>query len=271
MKKLQLKETVDFLKSNGFSNPTVGIVLGTGLGSLTNEVNIEKEISYSHIPNFSESTVKSHAGKLIFGTISSKKVVLMSGRFHYYEGYSSWEVTYGIRVMKALGIETLLISNAAGAINLNYKKGDLMLINDHLNLQGKSPLAFKNASEFGMLFPDMAEPYSTEINQKIKEIAQQENIDLKEGVYAAVLGPQLETKAEYRMLQILEVDAVGMSTAPEVIVAKSLNLPCIAISVLTDECDPKNLQKVDIKEIIAVAKAAEPKLILLFKELIKQL
>lgn len=193
----------------------------------------------------------------------------MSGRFHLYEGYSPWEVTYGIRTMHGLGIEKLLISNAAGAINLNYEKGDLMLIEDHINLQGQSPLAFKNAKAFGNIFADMLEPYSNEINAKLKAIAKQNNITLHEGVYAGVLGPQLETRAEYRMLQILETDAVGMSTVPEVIVAKQLNLPCAAVSVLTDECDPKNLQPIDIAEIIAIAGKAEPKMITLFKEVIK--
>ena len=271
MKTKQLITTADFLKSKGFKSPTVGIVLGTGLGNLVSEVTIEVEISYCDIPNFPISTVVSHAGKLIYGTLSGKKAVIMSGRFHAYEDYSLWEVTYCIRVMKELGIETLLISNAAGAINLNYKKGDLMLLEDHINLQGNSPLIFKKASEFGNIFADMSEPYSKKLNRQIKNIAVQNNIDLKKGVYAGVLGPQLETRAEYRMLQILEVDAVGMSTVPEVIVAKSINLPCVAISVLTDECDPLNLHQVNIKDIIAIAKKAEPKLILLFKEFIKQL
>jgi purine-nucleoside phosphorylase len=265
MKKQQLQETIDFLKANGFSNPTVGIVLGTGLGKLVNEIDIEKEISYAEIPNFPVATVEFHSGKLIFGTLSGKKVMVMSGRFHLYEGYSPWEVTYGIRTMHGLGIQQLLISNAAGAINLTYKKGDLMLIEDHINLQGSSPLAFKGANSFGNIFVDLLEPYSKNINQKIKEIAKENNILLHEGIYASVLGPQLETRAEYRMLQILEADAVGMSTVPEAIVAKQLNLPCAAISVLTDECDPKNLHPVNIAEIIAIAGEAEPKMIDLFK------
>lgn len=269
MKKQQLQETIDFLKANGFSNPTVGIVLGTGLGKLVNEIDIEKEISYAEIPNFPVATVEFHSGKLIYGKLSGKKVLVMSGRFHLYEGYSPWEVTYGIRTMHGLGIQQLLISNAAGAINLTYKKGDLMLIEDHINLQGSSPLAFKGANSFGNIFVDLLEPYSKNINQKIKEIAKQNNILLHEGIYASVLGPQLETKAEYRMLQILEADAVGMSTVPEAIVAKQLNLPCAAISVLTDECDPKNLQPVNISEIIAIAGEAEPKMIALFKEVLK--
>lgn len=271
MKKQQLEETVAYLKANGISAPSIGIVLGTGLGKLVDEIAIEKEIAYSDIPNFPEATVEFHSGKLIYGSISGKKIMVMAGRFHVYEGYSLWEVTYGIRTMHALGIKNLLISNAAGAINLNYKKGDLMLIEDHINLQGGSPLAFKGANAFGTIFADMLEPYSNKINQQLQAIAKQNNIALHTGVYASVVGPQLETRAEYRMLQILETDAVGMSTVPEVIVAKQLELPCAAVSVLTDECDPKNLQAVDIAEIIAIAGQAEPKLIQLFKELIKTL
>ena len=270
-KQQQLQESILFLKEKGFSNPEIGVVLGTGLGKLIHEISIEKEIAYSEIPHFPEATVEFHSGKLIFGDLSGKKVVVMSGRFHLYEGYNSWEVTYGIRTMHGLGIKNLLISNAAGAINLNYKKGDLMLIEDHINLQGSSPLAFKGANDFGNIFADMLEPYSKYINSKIVEVAKKENIKLHTGVYASVLGPQLETRAEYRMLQILETDAVGMSTVPEVIVAKQLNLPCAAISVLTDECDPKNLEPVNIAEIIAIAGEAEPKMITLFKEVIKNL
>ena len=270
-KQQQLQESISFLKENGFTNPEIGIVLGTGLGKLVDEITIEKEVAYSEIPHFPEATVEFHSGKLIFGDLSGKKVVVMSGRFHLYEGYNSWEVTYGIRTMHGLGIKNLLISNAAGAINLNYKKGDLMLIEDHINLQGSSPLAFKGTNDFGNIFADMLEPYSKYINSKIVEVAKKENIKLHTGIYASVLGPQLETRAEYRMLQILDTDAVGMSTVPEVIVAKQLNLPCAAISVLTDECDPKNLQPVNIAEIIAIAGEAEPKMITLFKEVIKKL
>ena len=271
MKKQQLQQTITFLKENGIINPQVGIVLGTGLGKLVNEISIEKEIAYSEIPHFPEATVEFHSGKLIYGELSGKKVIVMSGRFHLYEGYTPWEVTYGIRIMHGLGIQNLLISNAAGAINLNYKKGNLMLIEDHINLQGSSPLAFQGANSFGTIFADMLAPYSKSINSKIIQVAKTENILLHQGVYASVLGPQLETRAEYRMLQILETDAVGMSTVPEVIVAKQLNLPCAAISVLTDECDPKNLQPVDIGEIIAIAGEAEPKMITLFKGVIQVL
>ena len=267
----QLKETIEFLKGKGIINPKVGIVLGTGLGKLIDEISIEKEIFYADIPHFPKATVEFHSGKLIYGELSEKKVLVMSGRFHLYEGYNAWEVTYGIRTMHGLGIKNLLISNAAGAINLSYKKGDLMLIEDHINLQGSSPLVFKGANNFGNIFADMLAPYSKIINNKIKEIAKDQNIKLHNGVYASVLGPQLETRAEYRMLQILETDAVGMSTVPEVIVAKHLELPCAAISVLTDECDPKNLQPVNIAEIIAIAGKAEPKMISLFKRVIQDL
>ncbi|WP_397445244.1 purine-nucleoside phosphorylase [Polaribacter sp. R77954] len=265
----QLQQSITFLKENGFTNPEIGIVLGTGLGKLVDEISIEKEIAYSEIPHFPEATVEFHSGRLILGKISGKKVLVMSGRFHLYEGYSPWEVTYGIRTMHGLGIQNLLISNAAGAINLSYKKGDIMLIEDHINLQGQSPLAFQGANTFGNIFADMLAPYSEVINKKMLEVAKKEDIKLHTGVYASVLGPQLETKAEYRMLQILETDAVGMSTVPEVIVAKQLNLPCAAISVLTDECDPKNLQPVDIAEIIAIAGETEPKMITLFKGVIE--
>lgn len=271
MKKQALQQTIDFLKSNGITNPTIGIVLGTGLGKLVNEISIEKEIPYANIPNFPQATVEFHSGKLIYGELSGKKVIVMSGRFHLYEGYNPWEVTYGIRTMHGLGIENLLISNAAGAINLTYKKGDLMVIEDHINLQGSSPLAFQGAKDFGNIFVDMLAPYSKKLNTLLKNSAANANIKLHEGIYASVLGPQLETRAEYRMLQILETDAVGMSTVPEVIVAKQLAIPCCAISVLTDECDPKNLQPVNIAEIIAIAGEAEPKMITLFKELIKKL
>ncbi len=267
----KLQETTSFLTSKGIINPTIGIVLGTGLGKLIHEISIEEEILYSEIPHFPEATVEFHSGKLIYGTLSGKKVLVMSGRFHLYEGYTLQEVTYGIRVMHQLGVKNLLISNAAGAINLSYKKGDLMLLEDHINLQGGSPLAFKQTNAFGNIFADMLAPYSKKMNTKLKEIAHKNNIKLHEGVYASVVGPQLETRAEYRMLQILEVDAVGMSTVPEVIVAKQLGLPCIAISVLTDECNPKDLQPVNISEIIAIAEKAEPKMITLFKELINKI
>ena len=264
-----IKETVDFLKQKGFQNPEIGIVLGTGLGQLVQHINIEREVDYSDIPNFPVSTVEFHSGKLIFGTLENKKVVVMQGRFHLYEGYSLQDVTFPIRILKALGIQKLLISNAAGAINLSFKKGDLMLVDDHINLQGGSPLAFKNVSDFGERFTDMCEPYDVGMKKTMVKIANEQNIILHKGVYAAVVGPQLESKAEYRYLKIIGADAVGMSTVPEVIVANHLSLPVIAVSVLTDECNPDYLKPVNIAEIIACAGQAEPKMITLFRGLIK--
>lgn len=269
MMKAAIQATTAFLKEKGFINPEIGIVLGTGLGQLVSHINIEFEINYSDIPNFPISTVEFHSGKLIFGTIENKKVVVMQERFHLYEGYSLQEITFPIRILQALGIKKLYISNAAGAINLNFKKGDLMLIEDHLNLQGSSPLAFKNVSDFGERFTDMCEPYDVYLRNQAIAIATELNINLQKGTYAAVVGPQLETKAEYKMLKIIGADAVGMSTVPEVIVANHLKLPVLAISVLTDECNPYDLKPINISEIIAVAGAAEPKMISLFKQLIK--
>jgi purine-nucleoside phosphorylase len=271
MTKKQLQESVDYLINKGFDAPEFGIVLGTGLGRLVDEIQEPIEAHYNHIPFFPLATVEFHTGKLVFGTIEGRKVVVMQGRFHLYEGYDFLDITYPIRVMHMLGIKKLFISNAAGAINLDFKKGDIMLIEDHINLQGGSPLAFKNVAEFGERFTDMSEPYDLEMREKLENIAATHNISLKKGVYASVVGPQLETKAEYRMLKILGSDAVGMSTVPEVIVANHLGLPIVAVSVLTDECDPDNLKPVDIGEIIAIAGETEPKMVKLFSELIKQL
>ncbi|WP_019668976.1 purine-nucleoside phosphorylase [Eudoraea adriatica] len=266
-----LEESCLYLKNKGFENPEIGIVLGTGLGRLIDHIEFAVVAHYHNIPFFPLATVEFHSGKLIYGTLEDKKVVVMQGRFHVYEGYEFEEVTYPIRVMRELGIEKLFISNAAGAVNLNFKKGELMLIEDHINLQGGSPLAFKNVANFGIRFVDMSQPYDLEMCEKIKYIARRENIVLHKGVYASVVGPQLETKAEYRMLKTIGADAVGMSTVPEVIVANHLNLPVVAVSVLTDECDPDNLEPVHISEIIKVAEETEPKMIKLFLELIKDL
>ena len=259
------------LKEKGFETPKIGIILGTGLGQLIDEIEIISEVSYNHIPNFPTATVEFHKGKLVYGNLGGKKVVVMQGRFHLYEGYDFLDITYPIRVMHQLGIEKLFVSNAAGAINLDFKKGDIMLIEDHINLQGGSPLAFKNVSEFGERFVDMMEPYDVGMRKKMEDVAIKEEITLRKGVYVSVVGPQLETKAEYRMLKILGADAVGMSTVPEVIVANHLGLKVAAVSVLTDECDPDNLEPVNIEEIIAMAYKAEPEMITLFKELIKNL
>jgi len=266
-----LKESTDYLIGKGFESPEIGIVLGTGLGKLADEIENPIEAHYNHIPYFPLATVEFHSGKLIYGILEGKKVVVMQGRFHFYEGYDLLDVTYPIRVMHSLGIKKLFISNAAGAINPALKKGNIMLIEDHINLQGGSPLAFKNVSQFGDRFTDMSEPYDIAMRISLEKIAKKEKITLQKGVYASVVGPQLETKAEYRMLKIIGADAVGMSTVPEVIVANHLKLPVVAVSVLTDECDPDNLKPVNIAEIIEIAGKTEPKMIKLFKELIKEI
>ena len=263
-----IEETTDYLKEKGFLDPEVGIILGTGLGQLIDHIEIIKTVSYNHIPNFPTATVEFHKGKLIYGLLAGKKVVVMQGRFHVYEGYTLQDVTYPVRIMQKLGINTLLVSNASGAINLEFNKGELMLIEDHINLQGSSPLAFKGVEQLGERFVDMSQPYDPKISHQFIEIAKKHDITLHRGIYASVVGPQLETKAEYRMLKIIGADAVGMSTVPEVIVANHLGLKVAAVSVLTDECDPDNLEPINIEEIIAMAHKAEPNMITLFKELI---
>ncbi len=271
MNKKQLKDSISYLQKKGFKEPEVGIILGTGLGQLVEQIENPIVAHYHNIPYFPLATVEFHSGKLIYGELRGKKVIVMQGRFHLYEGYDLIDITYPIRVMHQLGIKRLFVSNAAGAINLNFRKGDIMLIEDHINMQGGSPLAFKNVTDFGDRFVDMCEPYDPEMRNIMVEIAERENISLRKGVYVAVVGPQLETKAEYRMLKTLGADAVGMSTVPEVIVANHLRLPIVAVSVLTDECDPDNLQPINIKEILEVAGKTEPKMIKLFTELIKRI
>ena len=233
-----ITESTEYLQNKGFDNPEIGIILGTGLGQLIDEIEVIAEASYNHIPNFPTATVEFHKGKLIYGILEGKKVVVMQGRFHVYEGYTLQDVTFPVRIMEKLGIKTLLVSNASGAINLNYKKGELMLIDDHINLQGGSPLAFKGVSELGERFTDMSAPYDAEINSKFESIAKKHNITLHKGVYASVVGPQLETRAEYRMLKIIGSDAVGMSTVPEIIIANHLNLKVAAVSVM---CQDENV------------------------------
>ncbi len=266
-----INKTVEYLRERDIGEAEIGIILGTGLGQLVDHIEIENQISYNHIPYFPTATVEFHKGKLIYGTIEGKKVIVMQGRFHVYEGYTLRDVTYPVRIMEKLGVKVLLVSNASGAINLDFKKGELMLIEDHINLQGSSPLAFKGVQKLGERFTDMSEPYDKDINSRFKAIAHKCGIKLHKGVYASVVGPQLETRAEYRMLKILGADSVGMSTVPEVIVGNHLKLKVAAISVLTDECDPDNLDPIDIDDIIAMAHKAEPMMITLFKELIKTL
>tara|TARA_Y100000815_G_C13245777_1_gene463558 strand:- start:241 stop:1053 length:813 start_codon:yes stop_codon:yes gene_type:complete len=269
--KKYIEESAAFIRERGFEAPEIGIILGTGLGQLVDKLEIISTVSYNHIPNFPTATVEFHKGKLIYGTLGGKKVVVMQGRFHIYEGYTLRDVSYPVRVMHELGIKKLLVSNAAGAINLNFKKGEIMLIEDHINLQGSSPLAFRGVEKMGTRFVDMSAPYDKEMSQIIRDVAKSNDIQLHEGVYASVVGPQLETRAEYRYLKVIGADAVGMSTVPEVIVANHLGLPVAAVSVLTDECDPNNLEPVDINDIMANAAKAEPNMITLFTELIKKL
>lgn len=255
-----LNEAVNFLKEKGIHQPFAGIVLGTGLHQLINRIDNAVVIPYSDIPHFPLSTVESHKGNLVYGSIDDKKVLLMQGRFHFYEGYTMQQVVFPVQVMKLLGIRYLLLTNAAGGINLNFKKGDLVLINDHINLQTANPLTGKNIDVLGARFPDMSEPYSKHLCDALQQAAHQLNIPVKEGVYAAVNGPNLETKAEYRYLKIIGADMVGMSTVPEVIAANHAQLPCAAVSVITDECNPDNLQSVNIAEIIEVAGKADKQL-----------
>ena len=268
----EIKEATDYLKKHGIDNPEVGVILGTGLGNLfVKEIKNAIEINYNSIPHFPVSTVEFHRGKLIYGEITGKKVLAMQGRFHYYEGYNMQKITLPVRVMKMLGIQHLLISNAAGNMNLKWKKGQLMLIDDHINLQPDNPLRGENFEVLGPRFPDMSEPYSKKMNKLLIKIAKEKKIKLNVGVYVAVIGPNLETRAEYRFLNRIGADAVGMSTVPEVLVANHMGLPCCAISVLTDDCDPDNLQPAVISEIIAMAGKAEAKLTELYVELIARL
>ena len=268
----EIKEATSFIYQHGITSPEIGVILGTGLGNqFVKEIKNQVEINYNSIPHFPISTVEFHRGKLIYGTVKGKKVLAMQGRFHYYEGYSTQQITLPVRVMKMLGIKYLLISNAAGNMNLKWKKGELMLIEDHLNFQPDNPLRGENFEVLGPRFPDMSQPYSKKLNKKLIAIAKKEKIKLNVGVYAGVSGPNLETRAEYRFLRTVGADAVGMSTVPEVIVANHMGLPCCAISVLTDDCDPDDLKPAVISEIIKIAGKAEKKLTELYVELISEL
>ena len=267
----KIDEAVAFIRRVYETAPAVGIVLGSGLGSFTEEIDIEMEIPYGEIPHFPVSTVEGHSGKLIFGELGGKKVVAMAGRFHYYEGYTTDEVVFPIRVMKFLGIETLLLSNAAGGMNAGFKVGDLMVIKDHISLFAINPLLGKNIAELGPRFPDMSEPYNKALINKAKAIAAEKNIELKEGVYCGVTGPTFETRAEYKLLQLIGGDAVGMSTVQEVIVAVHMGLTVFALSVITDVGIREEENKITHAEVLEAAGNAEPKLTYLFKELIAQL
>jgi len=265
----RIEQTTSYIKQRiGDFEPEVGIILGTGLGGLVDEIEVEKQLMYSNIPDFPISTLEFHAGKLIFGRLEGRRVVAMQGRLHFYEGYTMQQITFPVRVMKLLGIKTLFVSNASGALNPTFRKGDLMVIDDHINLQPMNPLIGPNEPELGPRFPDMSQPYETALIDKALDIAAANNITCHKGVYVAVNGPNLETKAEYRFLRIIGGDAVGMSTVPEVIVANHMGLPVFAISVLTDEGFPDDLRPVSVEEILAVAHEAEPKMTLILKKLI---
>jgi purine-nucleoside phosphorylase len=264
-----IQHTTAYIKSRiGDFEPEAGIILGTGLGGLVNEIVVEKQLMYSNIPDFPISTLEFHSGKLIFGTLNGVKVVAMQGRLHYYEGYTMKQITFPVRVLKMLGIKRLFVSNASGSLNPGFKKGALMVIADHINLQGDNPLLGRNEEELGPRFPDMSQPYQRSLIDRALQIAKANNITCHKGVYVAVTGPTLETKAEYNYLRIIGGDAVGMSTVPEVIVACHMGLPVFAISVLTDEGFPEVLQPVSLEEILEVAREAEPKMTMILKELI---
>lgn len=267
-----LQSTVDYIKRkiDGFE-PEIGIILGTGLGGLVTDIEVHHQLMYSNIPNFPISTLEFHSGKLIFGILSGKKVVAMQGRLHYYEGYDMKQITFPVRVMKLLGITKLFVSNASGALNPTFKKGDLMIINDHINMQTDNPLRGRNDEDLGPRFPDMSEPYNKDMIARGLDIAKKHNITCHTGVYVSVNGPNLETRAEYRFLRNIGADAVGMSTVPEVIVANHMSLPVFAISVLTDEGFPESLTVVSLDEIIKTAQEAEPKMTKILKDLISEM
>ncbi|MFD3001722.1 purine-nucleoside phosphorylase [Pontibacter toksunensis] len=266
-----LKESTAYIqsKTGGFA-PGFGIILGTGLGALVKEVDIQYSLSYADIPGFPVSTVESHSGKLIFGLLAGKPVVVMQGRFHYYEGYTMEQVAFPVRVMKLLGVKKLFVSNAAGGLNPRFETSDLMVITNHINLLPGNPLIGKNLDELGPRFPDMSEVYDEHMIREAMVIAEDADFDLSEGVYVSVPGPMLETKAEYRYLSIIGADAVGMSTVPEVIAARHMDMPVFAVSVITDMCTPERIKKVVLSDILDAAAIAEPRMTMLIRELIRR-
>lgn len=270
----QIREAVQSIRSRTKMRPRIGIILGTGLGGLAREIRKEAVIPYDAIPHFPVSTVESHHGKLIFGTLAGKKVVAMQGRFHYYEGYTMQQIAFPVRVMSrkvGLGVDTLLISNAAGGLNPRFERGDVMIISDHVNLLGDNPLIGPNDAALGPRFPDMSEPYSRKLVALAEEVALDAKIRVQRGVYVAVPGPNLETRAEYRFLRAIGADAVGMSTVPEDIIANHMSIKVLGISIITDECFPDSLKPTTVEEIIEVANKAEPKLTKIMKEVVRRL
>ena len=267
----KINETIEYLSEHDVKDAELGIILGTGLGGLVNHIEIEKSIEYSKIPNFPEATVESHAGRLIVGYLSGKKVVVMDGRFHFYEGYSMHQITFPIRVMKMLGVNTLFVSNACGGINPDYKPASLMIIDDHINMLPGNPLVGKNHTELGPRFVDMSQPYDSNLIKMMEKIATDEDMPINKGVYVSWIGPSLETRAEYRFIRLMGADVVGMSTVPEVIVANHMGMKVAAVSVIADLCDPDNLAPVHIEDLLENAAKAEVDLIKLFKKLALEL
>ena len=268
----QIEEAITFIKSKTSFDPQFGIILGTGLGNLIEEIEIEASIDYQDIPHFPVSTVQSHKGKLIFGQLAGKAIVAMAGRFHYYEGYSMQQVTFPVRVLKFLGIERLIISNVSGSTNAAFEAGDIVFIKDHINLQPENPLRGVNDERLGPRFPDMLDTYDRPLNAKALAIAKANNIRAHEGVYLALQGPNLETPAEYNFIHRAGADVVGMSTVPEVIVAKHMSLPIFVISIVSNKCFPiENITQTTVEAVIQLANEAEPKMRLIVKEILKEL
>lgn len=263
----KIQETADFLKGKIKNRPKTGIILGTGLGNLVTQIADKIEIPYESIPNFPVSTVEGHSGKLIFGKLGDTEVLAMQGRFHYYEGYDMKEVTFPVRVMNAIGIETLLVSNASGGVNPDFEIGDLMIITDHINLFPEHPLRGKNYKELGTRFPDMSEAYSKELIAKAKEIAKRNNIKVVEGVYVGTTGPTFETPAEYKYFRVIGGDTVGMSTVPEVIVANHAGMKVFGISIITDLGVPGKIVEVTHEEVQVIGNQVQPLMTLIMKEL----
>ncbi|QIA07140.1 purine-nucleoside phosphorylase [Draconibacterium halophilum] len=267
----KIKVTANFIKERIQASPEIGIILGTGLGGLVNEIEILDSIPYTEIPNFPVSTVEGHAGRLIYGKLGDKEVLAMQGRFHYYEGYDMKEVTFPVRVMKHVGVKNLFVSNASGGLNPDWHVGEIVLLTDHINFFPEHPLRGKNLAELGPRFPDMSKPYSQRLRNKAKLIALQNNIDVKEGVYVGVSGPTFETPAEYKMFRILGGDIVGMSTVPEVIVARHMDMHVFGISIVTDSGVPGEIVEISHEEVQEVAMKAEPKMTLIMKDLIQSI
>jgi len=267
----KIKKAKEFIQSKSRIKPRIGMILGTGLGALTEEIEIETKLSYKNIPYFAVSTVPGHEGNLILGKLAGKLIVAMQGRFHFYEGYSLEEVTFPLRVMKDIGVNILIESNAAGGMNPNFKAGDLMIITDHINLMGNNPLIGPNDDRLGPRFVDMCEAYDKKLIELCEKVALKERIKIHRGVYVGVTGPNLETPAEYRFLRMIGADAVGMSTVPEVIVARHSGLRVLGISCITDECIPDRLEPVDLRQLIKVARLSEPKMTRLIREILKRI